>query len=319
MTIHHNNYLILKKHLTMPECDKFASITSNQIHRWHRLKFTPETSSAYGMIALKDTFSGGGGASIEEFTIDGSQYIFKVNAIDADHVGIRDLKVVEIDSDITIYFISLLAKHNESNNFNCISLLVYPDSGYASIDGLTKKYPCVGVKHRDRIEIYPGPKKGEILIKALLQFCHKYASTLKIKNLELGDEAAFPCGKPEDKISINLSLSNQLTGRQLYYIQFGFRPTKAADMILKKNEMIMQKYNTTIDFMTYLEKYLDSDIPEHISIIINNNLGKPLTQTLRLIFERDCRFYSEIYQHLFERFNLKRLSANDNIFHMKLE
>lgn len=129
-----------------------------------------------------------------------------------------------MSSNLTIFFFFFLSikDSNIGKNFNCISMLVYPDERYATIDGLTRKYPCVGVRHKDILEIYPGPKLGEILIKSLLQYCDKYRDILRIDRLELGDMASFPCGDISNMVNINLNISNILIGKRPYYMRFGF-------------------------------------------------------------------------------------------------
>lgn len=335
MSIDQHNRELLQKILHVPKNKTTQSVSYNQIGKWHDYRYLPETISNFGQLYLyeynaahkynkthkynkaykyNNLHGSGSSLNLKQYAIENVEYLFKIDILNAKHMAIQAKQIVE-DKQGKVYFLSLL-QEQDNVNFNCIHLTIFHEDRLGLVNGFSKKYPCVGIRNKDKLDIYSGPKEGAILIQGLILFCRQYQSILGIDELELDDSSVFPCN---GIVNINLLISNQLKGMNPYYMKFGFKPRDPLILDhIKANLKLMTSYKVTVDLLDIISDITDITVPIEIVEMIGVSIDSPLCGLLSAISEYDCIYYSKFYKKLYDRLKLKELSGDDTAFRLVL-
>ena len=295
-------------------------VTCRQVSDWHDSDFRQNTMGYDHAISLKPELTGGG-LTVEEFWIDGKNYLFKINYSEAELIPTRydDGEVEITKSDARLYFISLLDSQH-SNSFACIYVIICGEDNYGLIQGFTNKYLCSGYRVGEKINLMAPQGQGYFLMNGLIQYCRKYRHVLGINRLELNDESRYEC---RPRVNIDLIYSNILCGKLPYYMRYGFRPIEdSASDKLKYNLEIIKNKTVTIELLSKLDniikRYGQIQIPDNIVEIIKHNNGKKLSECLSTILHEDCVFYARVYKMLYSELGLLGFEGDETAFELYL-
>jgi hypothetical protein len=293
MNMDHNNLLVLST--------VFENQSKMWIRNWYRRYFKPGTSFRNGGICLLAN-QRGGAPILTEMVVDGKPFMINIDHLIGETVFIDKKRVDVID----IYFLSLAGKGRSTY---CVWLTTDPAERTGHINGVGKRYKCLGVKRGDQqpVEIYGGQKQGEILMKALLQYCYEHLSEMRINRLELGDMAEWECQANNEMILIGNS--NMLLGRDPYYMKFGFVPvyTSAMRKIEYNRELADRLVTNSKAIKTLLEGLAGERLNPFINDLVEKYEKRPLKSLLSEIAEHDCVLYAKCYQKLFDHFKFRPL------------
>lgn len=307
MIIDDSNRKIIGEMLNIHKADRSAFYCS-----YFKNKLTLRNGAIW-LINRDQDQKGGGDPGYIEISIDGKDYVFNINKI----MG----KIVDIDGkkyrELEIYFLSLF---REDIATNCIWLTVDPSSKTGWINGVDKKFRCIG--HNDTgdmpVEYYDGENQGYVLMRALIQFCRLLKEKFGIVKLSLSDIAKRNCGGKYD--SFLISESNMLQGREPYYMKFGFRPYSATmrDKIVANIKKMRSEILDAKFLVNCLERRTRQKLPKQLEEFLVANDGKLVSDVVTRMMIEQCDFYVKYCEDMYRCYELYELRGRELIYELVL-
>lgn len=305
MCLDENNQRVLGNVLGIKSSGERANI----YQKYFRRQFT----TSGGMLNLVEREQIGGDPKQVQINIDGIDYIFTINEVDGELISVNGRKYIARE----IYFFSLFS---DSLATSCIWLTVNPRDKTGYVNGIAKRFQCIGFSSGRGFPMEPlvGKNQGALLIQALVKFCRFHAERLGIARLELGDIAEREC---EDKDGVFLiSESNMLLGREPYYMKFGFRPVErsaASKIAYNLRKMKVMRIDSW-DIIEYLEHESSKKVPTGLMSALEENDGNLAIELLTILRNNECGMYAKWYSYFYKYYGLKVLLGRENTYELIL-
>ena len=275
--------------------------------------FRRQFTTSNGMINLVEREQVGGDPKQVQINIDGVDYIFTINEVDGELINIEGRRYPTRE----IYFFSL---YSDSLATSCIWLTVDPKTRTGYINGIAKRFQCIGFSSGRGFPMEPlvGENQGAILVQAMIKFCRFHAKRFGIVRLELGDIAERECGDRDGVLLI--SESNMLLGREPYYMKFGFRPVersaaaKIAYNLRKMKDMRIDSRN----IIEYLEHESSKTVSAGLVNVLVKNDDNSAIELLTMLRNNACGTYAKWYSYFYKYYGLKVLLGRENTYELIL-